>query len=100
MGIRYSSRTGRHNAFKAYRAMSLNCAIKQLYAEMASRHATQAETIALIKTAQLSRSDCVHTKKSNYQGPLIQLPKIRNIITKTNTKYRKLFSANRPSCFA
>merc|ERR1719160_1000865 len=51
--LRYDSRSGTHNMYKEYRAMSLTDAIGNMYNEMAGRHRGMAQSIQIIKTAEL-----------------------------------------------
>ncbi len=51
--IRYQSRTGVHNCFKEFRAVSLKDAINQMYNEMGGNYSCSEDRIDIIRTVQL-----------------------------------------------
>lgn len=52
------SRTGEHNMYKEFRDVTLNGAVDQMYAEMASRHRSRASQIQIVKTATVPSNQC------------------------------------------
>merc|ERR1719164_291332 len=56
--FRYESRTGTHNPYKEYRELSLAAAVNALYQNMAGLSRTKAASIQILRTAQISASEC------------------------------------------
>merc|ERR1712023_476658 len=56
--FRYESRTGTHNAYKEFRELSLTDAVAAMYQDMAGRSRAKAAAIQILKTAELSPSEC------------------------------------------
>ena len=51
--IRYDSRTGTHNMYKEFRAVSVCDAVSKMYQEMSGRHSARPETIFIVKTCEI-----------------------------------------------
>merc|ERR1711977_726567 len=97
--ISYASRTGNHNAYKEYRDLSLNGAVKQLYLEMASRHRTRSESIHLIRTAVAATTECKRAATIQYNDKTIHFPVIHKTLRPSRGLYKKILKGNRPPVF-
>ena len=53
MWMRYNSRSGTHNMYKEFRALSRAEAVEQMYQDMAARHRARFGSIHILKVAQI-----------------------------------------------
>ena len=54
--IRYDSRSGTHNSYKEYRAMSRCEAIDLMYMDMAARHRARYRSIHILKIVEVEKT--------------------------------------------
>jgi large subunit ribosomal protein L18Ae len=97
--LRYQSRTGNHNMYKEYRDVSLNGAVSQLHAEMAGNHRASPDTISIIKTAVLRKSDQIRRPRSIQFRGKVRFPILRSTTRASARKYHSIFRATRPNTF-
>jgi large subunit ribosomal protein L18Ae len=98
--LKYQSRTGVHNMYKEYRDLSLNGAVSQMHQEMAGNHRAHSDTISIIRTVVLSGKDEIRRPKSHlYRESGLKFPILRAANRASQTRYRKVFKANRPNTF-
>lgn len=95
--LRYDSRSGTHNMYKEYRAMSRVEAVEQMYQDMAARHRSRFRSVQILKVVELE-------KTADIKRPYIKQLTEKNLkfplptrIPKTAGAGKKLFSATRPS---
>lgn len=95
--LRYNSRSGTHNMYKEYRAMSRTEAVEQMYQSMASLHRTRFRDLHILKVVELEKTSDV---KRPYIKQLLD-PKLRfplpTRLPKQAGAGKKIFSAKRPS---
>jgi len=93
--IRYDSRSGTHNMYKEYRAMSRAEAVDSLYQDMAARHRSRFRSIQILKVVELEKTAD------------IRRPYLKQLVTK-GLKFplphrvpssKKIFAARRPTTF-
>uniref|UniRef100_A0A0G4HYD4 60S ribosomal protein L18a n=1 Tax=Chromera velia CCMP2878 TaxID=1169474 RepID=A0A0G4HYD4_9ALVE len=97
MWIRYKSRSGTHNMYKEYRALSQTEAVGQMYAEMAGRHRAQCGNISIIKIAQLKKDECRRKHVTAHHTPA-KFPLLRRI-PMVPKAMRTTFNARRCTTF-
>lgn len=71
--LRYDSRSGTHNMYKEYRAMSRVEAVEQMYQDMAARHRSRFRSVHILKVVELEKTADV---KRPYIKQLLD-PKLR-----------------------
>lgn len=71
--IRYDSRSGTHNMYKEYRAMSRVEAVEQMYSDLAARHRARFRSVHILKVVELEKNADV---KRPYIKQLLD-PKLR-----------------------
>ena len=96
--IRYVSRSGIHNMYKEYRDTKLTGAVHQLYLEMASRHRARFSTIHIIRTAELTKEQVKRPLTLQFMKEGLRFP-IVSRIQKKDKKFKRAFSASKPSTF-
>lgn len=64
--MRYNSRTDPINMYKEYRDVTLTGAVAQMYLEVAGRHRGRASGVQIIKTAELTASQCKRDQTVQY----------------------------------
>merc|ERR1711907_165174 len=72
--LRYDSRSGTHNMYKEYRALKITDAIGMMYTDMAGRHRAQAQSIQVIKTAEVKDKDCRRANVIQFHKPDLKFP--------------------------
>merc|ERR1719160_7182 len=72
--LRYDSRSGTHNMYKEYRALKLTDAIGNMYSEMAGRHRALAQSVQILKTAEIENSECRRPHVTQMQKPDLKFP--------------------------
>merc|ERR1719333_1699976 len=98
----YRDNTCFRNAFKEFRATSLNGAMTQLFNEMASRQKTKRESIQIIKTCVMGSKD-IKTRNprvgrfSNSCG--IKFPLWNQRVRHSDRGHNKKITATRPVTF-
>ena len=96
--LRYNSRSGTHNMCKEFRDTTLVGAVNQLYNEMAGRHRARRDSIQIIKHAIIGAKDCNRVSLKQYHNSKVKFPLVHRR-PRVEKKYRKRFSAVRPSTF-
>merc|ERR1712216_620424 len=91
--FRYDSRTGTHNAYKEYRELSLAAAVNSLYQNMAGLSRTKAASIQILRTAQISASECKRPNVKQFHSGSIKFPLPHRVI-KTPKAYKTTFKAS------
>merc|ERR1712070_1172516 len=72
--FRYDSRTGTHNAYKEYREISLANAVNSLYQNMAGLSRTKAASIQILRTAEITASECKRPNIKQFHSQKIKFP--------------------------
>ena len=86
--------------YKEYRDISLNGAVSQLHQEMAGNHRASPDTISIIRTVVLNTKDEIRRPKSHlYRENGLKFPILRATSRASQSRYRKVFKANRPNTF-
>ncbi len=97
--LRYNSRSGVHNMYKEYRAMTLTDAVAQCYAEMAGHHRARNRSIQIIKTTLVKAADVKRANLIQFIDSKIKFP-LTHIRQRPSTKQLKtIYKANRPTTF-
>ena len=96
--FRYESRTGTHNAYKEYREMALTDAINACYMDMAGRSRAKQVAIQILKTAELTPSECKRPLITQYLNQKIKFPPPHRV-AKTPKEFKSTFKASLPSTF-
>lgn len=95
--VRYRSRTGEHNAYKEYRDTTLNGAVEQLYAEMASRHRVRAACMQIIKTATVPAAACKREATKQFHSTTVRFPLTTRKARPSSRGFKTTFKAVRPN---
>jgi len=95
--IRYQSRTGEHNMYKEFRDVTLNGAVDQMYAEMASRHRSRASQIQIVKTATVPSNQCKRVAVTMMHNKDISFPVQQKIVRPISKSLKTTFKYKRPS---
>ena len=96
--FRYESRTGTHNAYKEYRELSLTDAINAVYMDMAGRSRAKSNAIQILKTAELTPSECKREIITQYHTQTIKFP-LPHRVAKTPKEFKSTFKASKPTTF-
>jgi len=97
--LRYDSRSGTHNMYKEFRALSVHEAIDKLYANMTSLHRAHKSSIQIIKTAVISSKATKRTYTWEYLNNDIKFQVPHRVTRPSSKTYRKTFKATKPSTF-
>ena len=97
--LRYQSRTGYHNMYKEYRDTTLNGAVEQMYAEMASRHRVRSPCIQIIKTATIPAKLCKRESSKQFHNSKIKFPLTFRKVRPPTRKLKTTYKASRPNLF-
>jgi len=100
--FRYRNRTGQINAFKEFRAPSLEAAISELHTEMGSRQKVTKESISIIRIVSMKWGEMkVRGQRAlrfrNTTG--MKIAHWRKRVRAESKQYRSQFSARRPTTF-
>merc|ERR1712060_920738 len=95
---RYESRTGTHNAYKEFRALSLTDAVNSLYQDMAGRSRAKAVAIQILKTAELKPSECKRPIVKQMHAADIKFP-LPHRVVKAPKEFKTTFKASRPNTY-
>ncbi|EJD05422.1 ribosomal protein L18ae [Fomitiporia mediterranea MF3/22] len=93
--IRYDSRSGTHNMYKEFRALSRAEAVHSLYQDMAARHRARFRSIHILRVVELKKAEDV-------RRPYIKQLLEKNLhfpLPHRVTKSKATFVAHRPSTF-
>jgi len=96
--FRYESRTGTHNAYKEFRALTLTSAVNSLYQDMAGRSRAKAPAIQILKTAELSAPECKRKSVMQMHDAQISFP-LPHRVMKTPKAFKSTFVAQRPNTY-
>ncbi|KAB2057427.1 60S ribosomal L18a [Gossypium arboreum] len=97
--LRYQSRTGYHNMYKEYRDTTLNGAVEQMYAEMASRHRVRFPCIQIIKTATIPAKLCKRDSTKQFHNSKIKFPLVFKKVRPPTRKLKTTYKASKPNLF-
>ncbi|CAN0909399.1 60S ribosomal protein L18a, partial [Linum grandiflorum] len=97
--LRYQSRTGYHNMYKEFRDTTLNGAVEQMYAEMASRHRVRSPCIQIIKTATIPAKLCKRESTKQFHNSKIKFPLVFKKVRPPTRKLKTTYKASRPNLF-
>ncbi len=102
--LRYDSRSGTHNMFREYRALTLNSAVDAMYSEMAGRHRARPRSIQIIRTATIPTKDAKRPNIMQYtdvtpegDSKSVKFPLPHRIQRAPSKALRSTFMANRPN---
>mmetsp|Transcript_18202 Transcript_18202/g.41630 ORF Transcript_18202/g.41630 Transcript_18202/m.41630 type:complete len:156 (-) Transcript_18202:281-748(-) len=102
--LRYDSRSGTHNMYREYRALTLNSAVDAMYSEMAGRHRARPRSIQIIRTGIVDAKNCKRpntlqfTEFDNAGEPKqVKFPLPHRIVRAPKKSMRTTFKAFRPS---
>ncbi|KZO98664.1 putative 60S large subunit ribosomal protein [Calocera viscosa TUFC12733] len=93
--LRYDSRSGTHNMYKEFRALSRAEAVSSMYQDMAARHRARFRSVHILRVQEIEKTADV---KRPYIRQLLE-PKLRFPLPHRVTKSRSTFSAVRPKTF-
>merc|ERR1719253_939499 len=98
--MRYNSRTDPINMYKEYRDVTLTGAVAQMYMEVAGRHRGRASGVQIMKTAELSASECKREQTMMYLNSKIKFP-LPHRVQRAPSKRLKgsIFKAKRANTF-
>ena len=72
--IKYDSKNGPINMYKEYRDVSSVGAIEQMYLEMAGSYKARWNSIIVLRTEELSESECIRGKIKQFHGTKKSFP--------------------------
>ncbi|UYV61269.1 RPL18A [Cordylochernes scorpioides] len=93
--LRYNSRTGTHNQYREYRALTVAEAVTSCYRDMAARHRTRADSIQIIRVEEIEPSKCRRAQIKMFHDSKIKFPLPSRI---TRKFHKPRFTTVRPSC--
>lgn len=67
--LKYHSRSGIHNMYKEFRALTINVAAQKLFDDMAGRHKAKAANIHIIDVREISDHDVKREKIKQFLAP-------------------------------
>lgn len=93
--LRYNSRSGTHNMYKEFRALSRAEAVELMYQDMAARHRARFGSIHILKVAEVQKVSDLrrpYVKQLTSKGLRFPLPHRR-------TSGAGIYAAKRPATF-
>ncbi|KAL1935629.1 hypothetical protein VTP01DRAFT_4769 [Rhizomucor pusillus] len=96
--IRYDSRSGTHNMYKEYRALSRAEAVENCYQDMAARHRARFSSVQIIKVAAIKAADVRRQYIKQLLNNKLAFP-LPHRVQRTDKRKTPLFVAKRPSTF-
>eukprot|EP01068_Selenidium_serpulae_P007763 Selendium_serpulae@DN4798_c0_g2_i1.p1 len=96
--LRYDSRTGTHNMYKEYRAMSQNSAVSQMYSEMAGRHRALSQSIQIMRISEIEPENAKRAHITQLLDPKLKFPALLNLPMLPNNQ-RSPIIPKRPCVF-
>lgn len=93
--LRYNSRSGTHNMYKEYRAMSRAEAVEDMYQDMAARHRARFGSIHILKVTEIE-------KLEDLRRPYIKQLVTRDLkfpLPHRRTTSAGIYAARRPGTF-
>ena len=97
--IRYDSRTGTHNMYKEFRALTLTDAVEKLYTEMASLHRCKPSSIQIIRHGIVAASDTKRPPIKQFHNSRLAFPHPHQLPRAPHKSKRTAFKAIRPSTY-
>ena len=95
--LRYDSRSGTHNMYKEFRALSRCEAVDRCYQEMASRHRARFQSIQVIRIAEVKAADLRRPHMNQLVAPGLKFPLPHATVRSAGRRYRSLFLSSRPT---
>ncbi|KAI9316494.1 60S ribosomal protein L18ae [Dichotomocladium elegans] len=96
--IRYDSRSGTHNMYKEYRAMTRAEAVETCYQDMAARHRARFSSIQIMRVAEVKAADVRRQYIKQLLVPKLAFP-LPHRVQRVDKNQRRLFIAKRPATF-
>jgi large subunit ribosomal protein L18Ae len=93
--LRYNSRSGTHNMYKEFRALSRAEAAESLYQDMAARHRARFASIHILKIAEIEKNEDV---KRPYIKQLMA-PGLKFPLPHRRPRHVGTFAGQRPNTF-
>jgi large subunit ribosomal protein L18Ae len=93
--LRYDSRSGTHNMYKEFRAMSRAEAVKACYMDLAARHRCRFRSIQIIRVAELTAAQIRRPYIQQLLDPKIKFP----LTHRTRRAFLPIFAGKRPATF-
>ena len=93
--LRYDSRSGTHNMYKEFRAMSRTEAVKSLYMDLAARHRCRFRSIQIIRVAELTAAQVRRPYIQQLLDSKIKFP----MAHRTRRAFQPIFAGKRPATF-
>ncbi|WFC97235.1 60S ribosomal protein L20B [Malassezia brasiliensis] len=93
--LRYNSRSGTHNMYKEYRALSRAEAVESMYQDMAARHRARFGSIHILKVAEIE-------KTADIRRPYIKQLTAKNLrfpLPHRRSRAAGIFAGKRPATF-
>ncbi len=99
--IRYDSRSGTHNMYKEYRALTRAQAVESCYNDMAARHRARFDSIHIINVQIVKSSDVRRPHIAMLLKENLKFPLVHNVANEKakEKKYKSTFIAYRPNTF-
>lgn len=91
--LRYDSRSGTHNMYKEFRAMSRVEAVQTLYMDMAARHRARFRSIQIIRVAEIETSQIRRPYIQQLIDSKIKFP----VPHRVARSFKPIFAGKRPS---
>ena len=97
--LRFNSRSGTHNMYKEYRAVSLNAAIDKMYAQIASLHRVRRSSVWIVDTTVLRANQLKRPAVAQFIKPDLKFRLTQRKPRPSSKAFRTTYKANRPVCF-
>ena len=94
--LRYDSRSGTHNMYKEFRAMSRAEAVQSCYTDMAARHRARFRSIHIIKVEELTTAQVRRPYIQQLIDPKLKFPMPHRVAR----SFRPIFAGKRPTTVA
>lgn len=95
--FRYLTRTDIVNMYKEFRSNTLCGAVSKLFNDLAGRHSAPAETVQIIRTAEVATDDLKRNAVRQYANPTVKFPKTDLRKRAPTRALRSTFKAVRPT---
>ena len=97
--LRYLTRADTVNMYKEYRDVSLCGAVSQMYMEMSGRHSAALDSIQIIRTSVLDKSNVRRAQISQFTNEKIRFPKTNNLKRAPSKALSSRVRAVRPTLY-
>jgi large subunit ribosomal protein L18Ae len=97
--VRYNSRSGTHNMYKEFRALTSNKAVEKLYADLASNHRARFSSIQIIKYSIVDDKDTIRANVKQFQSDNLAFKLMHRSNRPSSKKFAKKFKATKPVTF-